>query len=158
MKKVSLFIRTMFTVAILCLFPAFAIAEGESPDVYMSGNSNTAAGAYVIQSTNTVFHYQGMQYAVYDVVYDNTEMNMKIAVNMRGDCNSFVAYSDDCMLFYNCSKDGFGVRKVMFSNPWAAEKYDAQKFHDQSIILKQKKIEKKQAMGLIASYVPRLRG
>jgi hypothetical protein len=62
------------------------------------------------------------------------------------------------MLFYNCNKHGFGVRKVLFSNPWAKDKFDAREFHDQTVMLKDKSVEKKQAVGLIAAYVPQLQG
>ena len=45
----------------------------------------------------------------------------------------------------------------MFSNPWAKDAFDAQQFHDQTVLMKEHKIEKKQAVGLIASYVPQLK-
>jgi hypothetical protein len=85
-------------------------------------------------------------------------MNMQIAVNLDGKCTSFVAMQEErFMFFYNCNKHGFGVRKVMFSNPWAKDDFDAQQFHDQSVLMQDKKIEKKSAVGLIASYVPLLK-
>jgi hypothetical protein len=46
----------------------------------------------------------------------------------------------------------------MFSNPWAKDVFDPQQFHDQSVLMKKKKVEKKQAVGLIAAYVPQLKG
>ena len=56
-------------------------------------------------------------------------MNMNIAVNNEGECTSFVAFNGEFMFFYNCNKYGFGVRKVMFSNPWAKDVFDPQQRH-----------------------------
>ena len=157
MKKVSLFRRSATTLVALCFTSLLLLAEGEANEVYLTGNTNTPAGDYVVQTTNDLFHYQGRSYEVLNVFYEDPEMNMKIAVNTEGKCTSFVAFNGEFMFFYNCNKNGFGVRKVMFSNPWAKDAFDAQRYHDQSVLLKEKKIEKKQAVGLIASYVPQLK-
>jgi hypothetical protein len=82
---------------------------------------------------------------------------MKIAVNMEDKCKSFVAYSDEFILFYECNKYGFGVRKVLFANLRVKDKFNAQQFHDQSVLKKQRRIQKKEAIGLIVGYVPKMR-
>ena len=158
MKKVSLFrkLTTMFVA--LCVLTTFAFADGETTEVYLTGTSNSSAGDFVVQTTSDMFHYNGLEYEVFRVYYDDPAMNMKIAVNNEGQCTSFVAFNGEFMFFYNCNKHGFGVRKVMFSNPWAKDEFDAQKFHDQTVLMKQRKVEKKQAVGLIAAYVPQLKG
>ena len=158
MKKLSLLRRLMTTVIALCVFSLCAFADGETTEVYLTGSSNSAAGDFVVQTTSDMFHFQGREYEVYRVYYDDPDMNMKIAVNAEGKCTSFVAFSEEFMFFYNCNKHGFGVRKVMFSNPWAKDAFDAQQFHDQTVLMKERKVEKKQAVGLIASYVPQLKG
>lgn len=158
MKKVSLFKRVTTIVISLCLSTTFAFADGETTEVFLTGTSNTPAGDYVVQITSDIFHFQGSEYEVYRVYYDDPEMNMKIAVNTDGKCTSFVAFNGEFMFFYNCNKHGFGVRKVMFSNPWVKDAFDAQQFHDQTVLMKKKRVEKKQAVGLIASYVPQMKG
>ena len=158
MKKVSLFKRVTTIVISLCLSTTFAFADGETTEVFLSGTSNTPAGDYVVQTTSDIFHFQGSEYEVYRVYYDDPEMNMKIAVNTDGKCTSFVAFNGEFMFFYNCNKHGFGVRKVMFSNPWVKDAFDARQFHDQTVLMKKKRVEKKQAVGLIASYVPQMKG
>ena len=158
MKRVSFLRRLMTTVIALCLFSVFAFADGETTEVFLTGSSNLAAGDFVVQTTSDMFHFQGREYEVYRVYYDNPEMNMKIAVNTEGKCTSFVAFNGEFMFFYNCNKHGFGVRKVMFSNPWVKDSFDAQQFHDQTVLMKERKVEKKQAVGLIAAYVPQLKG
>lgn len=155
-KKVGLFKRVMTIVVALFVSATFAFADGETTEVFLSGTSNSSAGDFVVQSTNDMFHYQGSEYEVYRVYYDDPEMN--IAVNAEGKCTSFVAFNGEFMFFYNCNKHGFGVRKVMFSNPWVKDEFNAQQYHDQSVLMKERKVEKKQAVGLIAAYVPQLRG
>lgn len=158
MKKVGFLNRVMAVVAILSVSASLAFADGETSEVYCTGTSNSAAGEYVVQTTNDLFQYQGRDYEVFRVYYDDPEMNMKIAVNTDGKCTSFIAFNEDFMLFYNCNKNGFGVRKVLFSNPWAKEQFNAQQFHDQTVLMKKKSVDKKQAVTLIASYVPQLKG
>ena len=158
MKSASLLRKLMTMVITLCVFSAFVFADGETTEVFLTGSSNSPAGDFVVQTTNDMFHYQGREYEVYRVYYDDPDMNMKIAVNTVGECTSFVAFNGEFMFFYNCNKHGFGVRKVMFSNPWVKDDFDAEQFHDQTVLMKKKKVEKKQAVGLIASYVPQLKG
>jgi len=147
MKKVSLIRRLATIVVALCMFTTFAFADGEISE-----------GDFVVQTTSDMFHYMGREYEVFRVYYDDPSMNMNIAVNSEGQCTSFVAFNGEFMFFYNCNKHGFGVRKVMFSNPWAKDVFDPQQFHDQTVLMKEKKVEKKQAVGLIAAYVPQLKG
>jgi hypothetical protein len=155
---VGIFRRLTALAVTLLVFASFAYADEETAEVYLTGSSNSSAGDFVVQTTDDIFHYQGKEYEVYRVYYDDPEMNMKIAVNTEGKCDSFVAYNGEFLFFYDCNKYGFGVRKVMFSNPWVKDDFDAQKYHDQSVLMKERKVEKKQAVGLIAAYVPILRG
>jgi hypothetical protein len=157
MKKVSLFWRLATIVVALCVTTSFAFADGEITEVYLTGTSTSLAGDFVVQTTSDLFHFQGREYEVFRVYYDDPAMNMNIAVNNEGKCTSFVAYNGEFMFFYNCNKHGFGVRKVLFSNPWAKDVFDPQQYHDQTVLMKDKKVEKKQAVGLIAAYVPQLK-
>jgi hypothetical protein len=158
MKKVSLIRRLTALVVALFVFSIFAFADGEISEVYLTGTSTSSAGDFVVQTTSDMFHFMGREYEVFRVYYDDPSMNMNIAVNNEGECTSFVAFNGEFMFFYNCNKYGFGVRKVMFSNPWAKDVFDPQQFHDQTVLMKKKKVEKKQAVGLIAAYVPQLKG
>ena len=158
MKKVSLIRRLATIVVALCLSATFAFADGEITEVYLTGTSTSSASDFVVQTTSDMFHYMGREYEVFRVYYDDPSMNMSIAVNNEGQCTSFVAFNGEFMFFYNCNKHGFGVRKVMFSNPWAKDAFDAKQFYGQSVLMKERKVEKKQAVALIASYVPQLKG
>lgn len=152
--KVSLFSKVVTVVVALAMTSVSVFADGEITDVYTKGSSNTPAGDFVVRTTNDVFHYQGNTYEVYKVYYDDPAENMKIAVNTDGKCKSFIAYTKDYTLFYQCNKNGFGVRKVMFSNPVAHKDFDPQCFQEQTVLKKQRKIEKKEAVELIAAFLP----
>jgi hypothetical protein len=147
--------RAMVLIATLLLASPLLFADGESTGIFLSGSSNTWAGDYVIQSTQDVFHYQGRVFEVYRVSYDNPEMNMKIAVNTEGPCR-FVAYNGEFSFFYVCNEYGFGVRKVMFNNPWEQDRFSNIEYNHQSILRKKHKIDKTTALGMIATYMPSL--
>ncbi len=152
--KVSFISRMLATAIAIVMTTGMVFADGEITDVYTSGTSNGPAGDFVVRTTNDVFHYQGMEYEVYKVYYDDPTMNLKIAVNTDGKCKSFIAYTDQYTLFYNCNKYGFGVRKVMFCSPAVQKHFDHLKFQEQSVLRKERKIEKKDAIELIAAFLP----
>lgn len=145
-----------FTVSLLFVSTAL-FAEGAN-EVFLSGTTGTSAGDFVVTGTDDVYHYQGEEYKVYNVYYDNPRHNMKIAVLNEGTCKSYIAFTDNYWFRYNCTRHGFGVRKVMFSSPSIKDGFDAQEYHDQSVLVKTRKIEKDQAVGLIAAYLPKLQG
>jgi hypothetical protein len=155
MKTKVSFITRMMTIALaLVMTTGMVFADGEITDVFATGSTNTPAGDFVVRTTNDVFHYQGAVYEVYKVYYDDPAMNMKIAVNAEGKCKSFIAYTKEYTLFYDCSKHGFGVRKVLFSNPEAHKKFDPIEYQHQTVLRKNRKIEKKDAVELIAAFLP----
>jgi len=157
--KVSFLFKALTSIiALLVVSTTMAFADGETTEVFLTGSTNTPAGDYVVQTTSDIFHFQGREYEVYKVYYDDPEMNMRIAVNDDGGkCKSFIAYTNEYIFFYNCNKYGFGVRKVMFSNPYTMDEFNPDKYQEQSVLLNQRKIEKKLAVGLIASYLPRMK-
>lgn len=71
MKRVSLLRRVMTMVIALCVFSTFAFADGETTEVFLTGSSNSAAGDFVVQTTSDMFHFQGREYEVYRVYYDD---------------------------------------------------------------------------------------
>jgi len=144
--KVSFLVKSMAVVAMLFVTSTLVFADGEITEVFLTGTSNSAAGNFVVQTTDDVFYYNGKEYDVYKVYYDNPEMNMKVAVNEEGKCRSYVAYTKDYMFFYNCTKNGFGVRKVMFSNPYEHKDFDHNAYQEQTVLSKERKMERKEAV------------
>lgn len=159
MKSKVNYLKRFAAAAVAMLFVTSALfADGETNEVYLSGASNTAAGDYVVTGTDAVYHFQGQEFAVYNVYYDDPSHNMKIAVNTNGECDSFIAYTGGYWFMYNCTRDGFGVRKAMFNSPSVRDGFDANEYHDQTVLVKTRKIEQDQAVGLIAAYLPKLQG
>ena len=159
MKTTVNYLKRFAAVTLALLFVSTAVfADGKSSEIYVSGTTNTDAGDFVVTGTDNVYHYQGDEYTVYNVYYDNPKHNMKIAVLEEGTCKSYIAFTNDYWFRYNCTKDGFGVRKAMFNSPTIRDGFNAKEYRDQTILVKTRKIEKDQAVGLIAAYLPKLRG
>jgi hypothetical protein len=150
LRKVILIVSSLFAAS------AILLADGETSELYLSGNTNSSAGEFVVQTSADLFQFQGRVYEVYKVSYDDPSKNMKIAVNIEGKCNSFVAYNGEFSFFYNCNKYGFGVRRVFFCDPWVHERFSSEEYQEQSIMKCEKVVDKKEAIRLIASYVPLL--
>jgi hypothetical protein len=150
-------IKRFAAAAVALLFVTSALfADGEASEVYLTGTTNTNAGDYVVTGTDDVYQYQGQEFKVYNVYYDNPSHNMKIAVSNSNDCNSFIAYTDGYWFMYNCTREGFGVRKSLFTSPTVRDEFDSKEYQKQSILVKTRKIEQDQAVGLIAAYLPKL--
>jgi hypothetical protein len=159
MKTRTNFLRSIAAFTLSLMFVSTALfAEGEASEVYLSGSSNTAAGDYVVTGTDDVYHFQGQEYKVYNVYYDNPKHNMKIAVLEEANCKSYIAFTDGYWFRYNCTREGFGVRKAMFNSPTIRDSFNAEQYQDQTVLVKQRKIEKDVAVGLIAAYLPKLQG
>lgn len=155
MKTKVSFISRMFAVAMALVLTTSAFADGETTDVYTSGScNNVEAGDFTVRTTSDVFNFQGQAYEVYKVYYTDPARNMNIAVNTEGKCKSFIAYNKDYTLFYDCTKEGFGARKIMFSSPSAQQNWDAEEFANQTVLRKDRKMDKKQAIELIAAFLP----
>lgn len=160
MRSTTNYLKRFATAVVAILFVSTAVfADGEATEVYLSGATNTAAGDFVVTGTDDVYHFQGQEFEVYNVYYDNPAHNMKIAVLDTDDCKTYLAYNDAGFWFkYDCTKEGFGVRKSMFTSPSVRDEFNHEEYRDQTVLVKKRSIEKDQAVGLIAAYLPKLQG
>jgi len=159
MKTRTNLLKRIAAVTLSLMFVSTVLfADGEANEVFLSGTSNTAAGDFVVTGTDDVYHFQGDEYKVYNVYYDNPQHNMKIAVLEEKNCKSYIAYTNGFWFNYNCTRDGFGVRKAMFNSAAVRDEFNPKEYRDQSVLVKDRKIEKDQAVGLIAAYLPKLQG
>ena len=157
MKTTLNYLKRFAAVTLALLFVSTAVfADGETSEIFVSGTTNTAAGDFVVTGTDDIYHFQGDEYKVYNVYYDNPKHNMKIAVLEEASCKSYIAFTNNYWFRYNCTKDGFGVRKAMFNSPAVRDGFNAEEYRDQTILVKTRKIESDQAVGLIAAYLPKL--
>lgn len=152
--KINLITRFVTTAIALVMMTSVLSAKGDVSDVYTSGSSNSDAGDFVVRTTDQVYHFQGKEYEVYKVSYEDSTKDVCIAVNEEGGCKSYIAYCCDFTVFYSCNKNGFGVRKVMFNSPQAQEKFNSDEFKQQSVLVKKRRIEKEKAIQLIAAFLP----
>jgi len=155
MKTKVSFISGLLTIAMAFVMTTGTVyADGGTTEVYAKGVTNTPAGDYVVRATNDLYHFQGEEYEVYKVYYDDPSMNMNIAVKKGKRCQSFIAYTNDYTVFYDCDTNGFGARKIMFANPDARNKFDSVQYQKQTVLREQSRIEKKDAVDLIAISLP----
>ena len=136
MKLSANYFKSFATLTIAMLFVSTAVfADGGTSEVYLSGTTNTAAGDYVVTGTDDVYHYQGEEFLVYNLYYDNPAHNMKIAVLDEGNCKSYIAFTDGYWFMYNCTKEGFGVRKAMFTSALVRDEFDARQYSNQTVLV-----------------------
>ncbi len=155
MKTTVRFITKTTAVAVMLMITSLSLlAEAEMEPVFAEGTTVSPAGDYVVNTTDEVYYFQGKEYEVYDVTYEDSFMDMKIAVNLAPDCKSYIAYTDNFTVFYSCDENGFGVRKILFSNNKTREGFDTAKYNDQVVLKKRQILSKKKAIELIASNLP----
>ena len=159
MKTKANLLKRIAAITLSLMFVSTALfADGEANEVFLSGTTNTAAGDYVVTGTDDIYHFQGEEYQVFNVYYDNPQHNMKIAVLEDGAGKSYIAYTNSYWFRYNSTKEGFGVRKAMFNSATVRDGFDSNEYSDQVVLVKSSKIEKDKAVGLIAAYLPKLQG
>jgi len=107
---------------------------------------------YVVYGSEELYAFNGNTYEVLNVEYAN-EKDIKIAVHEK----SYIVLDENYIIFYESSKHGFGIRKILFKNPTAAAALDAEKYQQQTILSPDKKIDKLTAIGLIVDYFPKLK-
>lgn len=155
MKTTVRIFTKLTALAVLLMVTGISLqAEGDKDPVYAQGTTESPAGDYVVSATDEVYHFQGKEYEVFKVTYQDSYMDMKIAVNTEDECKSYIAYTDNYTVFYTCDEEGFGVRKIFFTNDEAREGFDYKKYHDQVVLKKRHHIFKKKAIELIASNLP----
>lgn len=157
MKTKRKYTKTFIVTLAFLMAGNIVLAEDKSKGSYISGNSNSAAGDYSVEETNDKFYFQGNAFEVYGIEYENSALNSKIAVNTGSENYSYVVIGKDYKLFYESSEEGFGVRKVKFSNPDAHERFDVIEFKEQTILSESKNIDRKEAIELITANLPAMK-
>ncbi|MCF8347141.1 MAG: hypothetical protein K9G38_08010 [Bacteroidales bacterium] len=155
MKTTASLFTKITAVAVMLMITSLSLfAKSDKDPVYAEGTTISPAGDYVVTTTDEVYYFQGKVYEVFDVSYEDSFMDMKIAVNSDDDCKSYIAYSDNFTVFYRCDEGGFGVRRILFTNSETREGFDSEKYNEQIVLKNQQRIFKKKAIELIASNLP----
>jgi len=146
----------MMLMASLLAVSTLLFADGTTAEIYLTGTTDTPAGAFIVLNTDEEYYFNGNCYEVYKVQYEDHSKDMYIAVYTGKDCNSFIAYNGQFTFFYSCDEEGFGIRKVMFSHPDVQQAFSPQKFSCQSVLCKKRSAERKPAIATVATFVPEL--
>ncbi len=146
----------MMVIAPLLAFSPLCYADGSDAEVYLKGATETPAGDYMVLGTEEVYYYNGNAYDVYLVQYENIIEDLKIAVHTGDDCNSYIATNGQFTFFYSCDENGFGIRRVMFSNPQVPRSFSPEQFHCQTVLCKKRKVNRPVAVETVVCFIPQL--
>jgi len=143
--------KKLVLVILISVMSLFAGINSMANTILLSGTS-IEYGDYVVTDSEDIYYFMGKEYEVYNVMYDNPAANMKIGVNGK----EYIAYSKDFIFFYECNRNGFGIRKVLFNSEEIRNLYNEKEFSKQTILCPERKIDNLKALGLITLYVPKL--
>ena len=143
MKKLKLFLA-IFVLSLTSVF-----ASHDSP-ILLSGTTITGIN-YIVYHSEEIYHFNGNVYDIYMIDYEGLE-NAKLAVLDK----SYIVLGENFTIFYESTRNGFGVRKIFFQNPLIKEKFNSEEYQKQTILNDNKRIGTKNAIGLVVSYFPKL--
>lgn len=149
MKRIIL--STLFLLSIGLLSYGRVIAEGDT---------SSPLGKYTIQVSDNPVMLAGEGLMTYVITYENSPMEVKVAINKGKKCKDYIVLSDDLVLQYKCNGDYFGVNLpekayselVPLSNTDNLNKMNY--FHQKLIVWG--RMPELEAVKLIAVYFPQL--
>lgn len=148
----------MLPMAVLLIWCIGSIhAAADKPESPIKGNSTPDAGDYEVKYTGDIFYFQGEAYDDYQVNYEYPLMNMHIAVKDEKKCKSYIAYTKDFTIFYDCTKKGFGATRVMFATPEAHLSFNPNIYQEHAVLCKKRNLDQEEAISLIAASLPAMR-
>ena len=149
--------KRMILAAVLVIAYCTASFSGEP---VAKGETFTSLGKYKIALADQQLSLKGKDCKTYIISYENSPMEVKLAVCKERNCRKFVVVSDRLSVQYVCNKDYFGVElldkafsKDVHTNSTAALNR-SEYFHQK--ILTPGSRDELEAAGLIAAYFPRL--
>lgn len=153
--KTRLFILTI-CVALLSLGASAKIEDGKT----LTGNSLTEFGKYTITKSDAPMVYQNRVLETYDLVYEQTNNPLQIALFPEEECITFIVRSDEFEIQYKCNDGVFGVQKIddqfrQYPKDATDSKLNRVSYFAQRVICQNKK-SKDELLGLIACYFPSL--
>jgi hypothetical protein len=80
--------------------------------VVAQGPSYTALGNYRIETADNPLSVKGEECKTFIISYENTPMEVKVAISKDRNCRKYVVISDRLSIQYVCNKDYFGVEKL----------------------------------------------
>jgi len=149
--------KRMFFLALLL---AMISSVSFSRELVAKGKSNTSLGDYKIEKADNPVLLNGQQLKTYVISYQNSPMEVTVAIRQDKDCKSYIVLSDKLSVQYVCNGAYFGVQKMdkslgKLGMATTDESLDRSEYFHQKLIIPGKQGEL-DATGLIAAYFPRL--
>ena len=149
--------KRMFFAALLIV--AFSSASF-SREFVAEGKTYSALGDYKIKLADNPVTINGVQLKAYVISYENSPLEVKVAIMKDKKCKNYIVLSDKLSIEYVCNGDYFGVQKLGKSFEkdgilTSDESLNRSEYFHQRLIAqgKQDEIEVTQ---LIAAYFPML--
>jgi hypothetical protein len=149
--------KRMFFAALL--FVAFS-SVSFSREFVAEGKTYSALGDYKIKLADNPVTINGVQLKAYVISYENSPMEVKVAIMKDKKCKSYIVLSDKLSIKYVCNGDYFGVQKLGKSLEkdgilTSEESLNRSEYFHQRLIA-QGKQDEVEATQLIAAYFPML--
>ena len=149
--------KRMFFAALL--FVAFSSASF-SREFVAEGKTYSALGDYKIKLADNPVTINGVQLKAYVISYENSPLEVKVAIMKDKKCKNYIVLSDKLSIEYVCNGDYFGVQKLGKSFEkdgilTSDESLNRSEYFHQRLIA-QGKQDEIEATQLIAAYFPML--
>jgi hypothetical protein len=149
--------KRMFFAALLIV--AFSSASF-SREFVAEGKTYSAVGDYKIKLADNPVTINGVQLKAYIITYENSPMEVKVAIMKDKKCKNYIVLSDKLSIEYVCNGDYFGVQKLGKSFEkdgilTSDESLNRSEYFHQRLIAQGKQGEV-EATQLIAAYFPML--
>jgi hypothetical protein len=149
--------KRMFFAALL--FVAFS-SVSFSREFVAEGKTYSALGDYKIKLADNPVTINGVQLKAYVISYENSPLEVKVAIIKDKKCKDYIVLSDKLSIKYVCNGDYFGVQKLGKSFEkdgilTSEESLNRSEYFHQRLIA-QGKQEEVEATQLIAAYFPML--
>jgi len=99
----------MISTAVLTLVFCTAMLAGK---VVAKGPTYTALGNYTIENADNPAFVKGEECKTFIIRYENSPMEVKVAVCKERNCKKYVVLSDKLSVQYTCNENYFGVEKL----------------------------------------------
>jgi uncharacterized CHY-type Zn-finger protein len=148
--------RIFFTALLIILISAASFAR----KLVAEGKTFTALGNFKIETADQPLVLNGIELKTFVITYENSTMNVTIAIDEDSNCRRFLTISDKLSVQYVCTGSYFGIEKL--HKKYAKE---GLKTHDSALnrsayfhqkIIVPGKNDPVYCMKLIAAYYPEL--
>jgi len=100
--------RMFFAALLMIVFSSVSFSR----EFVAEGKTYSALGDYKIKLADNPVTINGVQLKAYIISYENSPMEVKVAVMKDKKCKNYIVLSDKLSIEYVCNGDYFGVQKL----------------------------------------------